>query len=212
MSFLKSIFSKEKVQRAVTSVSDLRVKDMIVLTDSFALPENLRNQQFQVTAINTYEFEHQNQLEWVLSGPSNIELFLSLEVDDTTELKISLKIEHEDVESLFDLEQFSTLFDAPGNAELTRLKDTEHTANWTDGFYSQYLFCKVGYFHRKDHRTESLSQYEGKGSGEQFELYTLYNESQSHGIDVEVWDDGDTDVFLNLYRPLTDIVDMYPGS
>lgn len=212
MSFLKSIFSKEKVQRAVTSVSDLRVNDMIVLTDSFALPENLRNQQFQVTAINTYEFEHHNQLEWVLSGPSNIELFLSLEIDDTTELKISLKIEHEDVESLFDLDQFSTIFDESITAELARLNDTAHTSNWTDDNYRQYIFCRVGYFHRKDHRTENLSQFEGKGSGEQFELYTLYNESQSHGIDVEVWDDGDTDVFLNLYRPLTDIVDMYPGS
>ncbi len=212
MSFLKNIFSKEKPQRAVTSVSDLRVKDMIVLTDSFALPENLRNQQFQVTAINTYEFEHQNQLEWVLSGPSNIELFLTLEVDDISELKISLKIEHEDVESLFDLDQFATIFDEPGNAELERKQDTSHTENWTDPNYRQYLFAKVGYFHRKDHRTENLSQYEGKGSGEQFELYTLYNEGQDRGIDVEVWDDGDTDVFLNLYRPITDIVDMYPGS
>lgn len=212
MSFLKRIFSKEKPQRAVTSISDLRVNDMIVLTDSFALPENLRNQQFQVSAINTYEYEHQNQLEWVLIGPSNIELFLTLEIDDVSELKISLKIEHEDVETLFDLDQFSTIFDEPGNAELDKLADTAKTQNWTDSHYRQYLFGKVGYFHRKDHRHESLSQYEGKGSGEQFELYTLFNEDQSRGIDVEVWDDGDTDVCLNLYRPLTDIIDMYPGS
>lgn len=212
MSFFKNIFSKEEPQRAVKSVSDLRIHDMIVLTDSFALPENLRNQQFQVTAINTYEFENKNQLEWVLQGPSNIELFLSLEVDDVTELKISLKIEHEDVESLFDLDQFSTLFDEPGNTELSRQQDTNHTNGWTDEFYKQYLFGKVGFFHRKDHRTQALSAYEGKDSGEQFELYTLYNDEQSKGIDVEVWDDGDTDVFVNLYRPLTDIVDMYPGS
>ncbi|WP_286262808.1 hypothetical protein [Thalassotalea atypica] len=212
MSFLKSIFSKEKPQRAVKSVSDLRVNDMIVLTDSFALPENLRNQQFQVTSINTYEFEHKNQLEWVLTGPSNIELFLSLEVDDTTELKISLKVEHEDVENLFDLDQFSTVFNEPGHAELVFQSDTPKTQGWTDNHYRQHVFAKVGYFHRKDHRSESLSKYEGNGAGEQFELYTLYNEHQSHGVDIEVWNDGDTDVFLILYRPLTDIVDMYPGS
>ncbi len=212
MSFLKSIFSKEKPQRAVKSVNDLRINDMIVLTDSFALPEHLRNQQFQVTAINTYEFEHQNQIEWVLAGPSNIELYLGLEVDDVSELKISLKIEHEDVESLFDLDQFSTVFDEPGDARLQKQEDTTHTSGWTDEEYTQYLFAKVGYFHRKDHRKEQLSAYEGKGSGEQFELYTLYNAEQTKGIDIEVWDDGDTDVFLNLYRPLTDIIDMYPGS
>ena len=70
----------------------------------------------------------------------------------------------------------------------------------------------MGYFHRKDHRSENISAYEDKDSGEQLELYSLYNEDQSKGIDIEVWQDGDTDVFLTLFRPLTDIVDMYSAS
>lgn len=212
MSFLKNVFGKKETQRAVTSVKDLQIKDMISLTDSFGIPECLRNQQFQVTAINSYEFEHSTQTEWVLSGNSDFELFLTLEVDDKTYLKFSLKIEHHDVETLFDLDQFSTLFDEPGNAELTRQSDNDFTTGWSDAYYRQYLFAKVGFFHRKDNRSQNLSPYQGSDAGEQFELYTLFNEEQSKGIDVEVWDDGDTDVFLTLYRPLTDIVDMYPGS
>lgn len=212
MSFIKKLFGNEPKQRAVTKVQDLQLNDMISMSDSFGLPSLLRDQQFQVTAINCYEFEHRTQTEWVLSGQSDVELFLSLEADDKTYLKFSLKIEHHDVEALFDLDQFSTLFEHPGNATLNRIGDNSHTQDWSDEYYQQQAFANIGYFHRKDNRSQQISQYEGSDAGEQFELYTLYNEAETKGIDVEVWQDGDTDVFLTLFRPTTDIVDMYPGS
>jgi len=212
MSFLKKMFGKEEKQRTLSSARDLNTGDIIVLTDSFALPESLRTQQFQVTAVNSYEYENVTQTEWTLTGNNDLEIFLSLDVDDKTYLKFALKIEHQDVESLFDLDEFSTLFDEPGQAFLNRLNDNDKTASWTSEQYQQSVFAKVGYFHRKDHRSETLSPYEGKGSGEQFEMYQLLDQDQSRGIEVEVWDDGDTDVFLSIYRPLTDIIDMYPGS
>lgn len=213
MSFFKKIFNKEaQTQRKLTHVNQLLVGDIIVLTDSFALPQALRAQQFQVTAVNSYEYEHNTQTEWALQGADELALFLSLEIDDTTELKFSLKIEHDDVESLFDLDSFSQIFDEPGQAFLNRQGDNDTTSMWSSEQYQQSIFAKVGYFHRKDHRSEALSAYEGEGSGEQLELYTLYNEDQSKGLDVEVWQDGDTDVFLTLFRPLSDIIDMYSAS
>ncbi len=213
MSFFKKIFNKsENEPRKLSQVNQLLTGDIIVLTDSFALPESLRGQQFQVKAINTYEFENNNQIEWALQGENNNEIFLSLEVDDVTELKFSLKIQHEDVESLFDLDNFSELFDEPGEAFLNKKTDTKLTNAWSSEQYQQSTFAKVGYFHRKDYRSEKLSSYDGKDSGEQFEQYRLYNEDQSKGIDVEVWQDGDTEVCLTLFRPLSDIIDMYPAS
>lgn len=213
MSFFKNVFSKSKqAPRKLSDVSQLLVGDIIVLTDSFALPESLRNQQLQVASVNTYEFEQNNQIEWTLQGANNRLLFLSLEVDDSTELKFSIKLEREDVETLFNLDDFSTIFDEPGQAFLTRQIDNDYTKQWSDEEYQQSTFAKVGFFHHKDHRSENLSAYEGKDSGEQFEQYCLYNKDQSKGIDVEVWQDGDTEVFLMLFRPLTDIIDMYPGS
>ena len=213
MNFLKKIFNKSANEpRKLTQVNQLLVGDIIVLTDSFALPESLRGQEFQVKAINSYEFEHQVQTEWALIGTNNLEVFLSLEVDDITELKLSLKIQHQDVETLFDLARFSEIFDEPGQAFLDKKEDSSITAMWTSEQYQQSVFAKVGFFHRKDHRSESLSAYEGKDSGEQFELYSLFNEDQSKGLDIEVWQDGDTEVCLTLFRPLSDITDMYPGS
>ena len=215
MSFFKNIFNKKSnksEQRKLTQVNQLLVGDIIVLTDSFALPEMLRGQQLQVTAVNSYEYEQSTQSEWTLQGSDDLLLFLSLDVDDTTELKFALKIEPDEVETLFDLDRFSEIFDEPGQAFLDRKVDNKRTTSWSSEQYQQSTFAKVGYFHRKDHRSDNISAYEGKGSGEQFELYALYNEDQSKGIDIEVWQDGDTDVFLTLFRPLTDIIDMYSAS
>ena len=212
MSFFKRIFNKQEDERTVNSADELKVKDIIVLTDSFALPESLRTQQFQVSAINCYEFENDTQTEWVLQGENNLELYLTIEKDDQTYLKFSLKIQHQDIESLFDLDAFATIFDEPGQAFLDKQADSSLTTGWSSLQYQQHTFAKVGYFHRKDNRNESLSSYEGKEAGEQFELYSLLDEEQARGIDVEVWQDGDTDVFITLYRPTTDITDIYPGS
>ena len=213
MSFLKKIFNKETPQRKLTDVKQLKLNDIIVLTDSFGLPETLRNQQFQVTAVNTYEYEHKNELEWVLTGTSsNDELFLALDIDDKTYLKFSYKLAHDDVEQVFDLDEFSEIFDEPGRAFLTAKNEHNIPSQWLSEQYQQQIFAQVGYFHRKDHRSENISAYQGKDAGEQLELYVLFDQDQSRGIDVEVWSDGDTDVFLTLYRPTTDIVDMFPGS
>jgi hypothetical protein len=212
MSFLKRLFKKQADERQVNSAEELKIKDIIVLTDSFALPEALRTQQFQVSAINCYEFESNTQTEWVLQGDNNLELYLTIEKDDQTYLKFALKIQHQDIESLFDLDEFATVFDEPGEAFLERKADSSLTSGWSSSQYQQQVFSKVGYFHRKDNRTESLSAYEGNEAGEQFELYSLLDEEQSRGIDIEVWQEGDTDLFITLYRPTSDIVDIFPGS
>ncbi|OKY25063.1 hypothetical protein [Thalassotalea sp. PP2-459] len=213
MSLFKNIFSKDKpAPRKITQVNDLITGDIIQLTDSFALPEILREQQFEVSAVNSYEFEHQTETEWVLTGNSDHQLFLSLDIDDVVYLKFAIKIEHNDVETLFDLDQFSLLFEEPGNATLDRIADNDNTSQWSDQQYHQRIFAQIGYFHRKDHRSESLSPFEGKEAGEQLERYQLLNQDEDKGIEAEVWTDGDTDIFLTLYRPTTDIIDMYPGS
>lgn len=212
MSFFKRLFSKPQQQRKLTSVKQLEVDDIIVLSDSFGLPESLRTKQFQVSAISSYEYETKTQTEWVLSGDNDTEIFLTLDIDDKTYLKFALKISPSIVETLFDLDAFGAIFESPGEAFLERVSEHEQTSLWSSEQYQQDTFANVGYFHRKDHRKDQLSPYQGKDSGEQFDLYALHDSEQSRGVEIEVWSDGDTDVFLTLYRPVSDITDMFPGS
>lgn len=213
MSFLKNLFKKDKAEpRSLSHPNELQVKDIIVFSDSFALPEQIRAQQFQVSAINSYEFEHKTTTEWVLEGSSDYQIYLSLDVDDKTYLCLSLKISDSEVEQLFDLDEFSKIFDQPGNAEFDKLTDTPTSQGWTAEAYRQQKFAQMGYFHRKDLRNKKASQYEGEDAGEQFEFYGLIGNDSTYSLHLEVWEDGDTDVFLNCYRPLTDIIDYYPGS
>lgn len=213
MGFFKNIFkNKNEEQRKLTHTSELKVNDIILLSDSFGLPEVLRGQELQVSAINSYEYENKVDTEWVLQGSNNIQIYLTLDIDDETYLKFSLKIQHSDVETLFDLDEFSKIFDDTEHTFLEKQQDTAQTSSWSSQEYLQQTYAQVGYFHRKDNRVESLSAYEGKDSGEQFELYALFDKDETRGIDIEVWQDGDTEVFLTLFRPTTDIKDMYPGS
>lgn len=69
MNFFKKIFNKSTTEpRKLSHVNQLLIGDIIVLNDSFALPESLRGQQFQVKAVNSYEFEDKVQTEWALAG------------------------------------------------------------------------------------------------------------------------------------------------
>lgn len=206
------MFKKDQpAPRQLNHPQQLQIKDIIVFSDSFALPEQLRDKQYEVTAINCYEFEHKLVTEWVLKGNNNVEIYLSLDIDDKTYLKLSLKISEQQVEQLFNLDQFSEIFDEPGRAFLDRKTDTEQTAGWTCEQYRQTHFAQVGYFHRRDHRLTKPSQYEGETAGEPLEFFSLEGNEDQYSIDLEVWADGDTDVFVNCFRPVTDIIDYYPG-
>ncbi|GLX84428.1 hypothetical protein tloyanaT_06800 [Thalassotalea loyana] len=211
MSFLKKLFSNEKPARQLTQANQLKIKDIIVLSDSFALPEQLRKQQLEVVEINSYEFEHRTDTEWVLMGTSGEKIYMTLDADDKSCLKFSYEIERDDVEAIFDLDQFALIFDEDP-CELNTMNKDPELGQWLDDHYHRQAYAQVGYFHRKDHRSQAISSYQGKDSGEQFEQYSLYNDDESKGIDIEVWQDGDTDVFLTLFRPASDIKDMFPGS
>lgn len=217
MGFFNNIFGKKvPPQRKIDHPSQLNVGDMISIDNSFALPVQLRGQQLRVEAINTYEFERSQQAEWVLKGHGNDTIFLSLEEDDDTYLAFSLKISRSQVEQIFDLEQFSTLFDEPGHANLQTQELSADISNqleqWLGKQYHQVTFAAFGYFHREDYRGLKPPQDASGATGTPFEYYLLLDNDESHAVEVEVYDGGSTDVVLTLYRPLTDIRDYWPAK
>ncbi|MDR8522438.1 hypothetical protein [Shewanella fidelis] len=216
MGFLSSLFGKKEApKRQLDHPSKLNKGDMISLDDSFALPPQLRGQQLRVEAVNTYEYQRKQQTEWVLKGHGNDTIFLSLDEDDETYLGLSIKLNRGLVEALFDLDQFSEIFEESGKAQLTTntlTADLEDYEQWLSPHYHQVSAADFGYFHRQDYRGQRPPQDADGATGDAFEAYQLLDDDEDKAIDVEVYEGGDTDVMLTIYRPLSDIRDYWPGA
>ncbi|GIU37038.1 hypothetical protein TUM3794_07120 [Shewanella colwelliana] len=214
MGFLKGLFGKkEQPKRQLSHPNHLLKGDMISLDDSFALPPQLRGQQLRVEAVNTYEFERKQLIEWVLKGHGNDTLFLSLDEDDETYLAFSLKIPRNLVEQIFDLEQFSDIFEEDVQANLTvQPSIPEQLEQWLGKQYHQINFAQFGYFHREDYRNQRPPQDAEGATGDAFESYLLLDDKERYALDIEVYEGGETDVMLTLYRPLSDIREYWPGQ
>jgi len=217
MGFLSSLFGKKEApKRLLDHPSKLLKGDMITLDDSFALPAQLRGQQLKVEAIHTYEYQRSQQCEYLLRGHSDNAIYMSYVVEDEAYLSFSIKISRAVVEQLFDLDAFAEIFEEPGKANLTPESLPEELAEtfsqWLADDYHQVEFAGFGYFHREDYRNQKPPQDENGARGEAFESYSLINSQETLAVDIEVYDGGDTEVMLTLYRPLTDIREYWPAS
>ncbi|MBM7071289.1 hypothetical protein JQC92_04435 [Shewanella sp. 202IG2-18] len=214
MGFFKSLFSKteEVTSRELTQPDDLIIGDMITLDDSFALPSQLKGKQLKVEAVNTYEYEHRRVTEWQLKGIDNQAIFLTLDKDDEVYLALSIKVSRDKVEQLFDMESFSQIFEEPGEAELSVIENhpIKELSQWLGQHYRQTSFADFGYYHPKDYRKSRPSQSENENQGDPFESYQLMDDTESYALDIEVYEGGETEVSLVLYRPVTDIREYWP--
>ena len=216
MGFFTGLFGKkEPPKRQLDHPSHLIEGDMISVDDSFALPPQLRGQQLRVESVNTYEYQRSQKAEWILKGNGQETLFLSLNEDDETYLAFSIKVQRDQIEQIFDLEHFSAIFEEDEQAHLiTQTLSGELSSqfeHWLGKEYHQINFAQFGYFHREDYRGKKPPQDEDS-HGEQFESYLLLDNEEKFAIDVEVYDGGETDVMLTLYRPLSDIRDYWPSK
>jgi hypothetical protein len=207
----KAIFSKDDNTeiRNLTHPRDLTIGDIIKFQ---YLPQaELSNRQFEVSTINTYDFEDRALTEFVLKSHNKNSIYLIVdETGDEPFLAISKKIQRTDVEQLFDLDEFSEIFDNEDHTVLNRLNEPEGLQNWTAKKYRQEIYAEGGYFHKGDFRNKTIP--EDENAGDNFEYYLAIDDSREFVIEAEVYDDGETDVILTLRRPISDIDEMWPAN
>lgn len=210
--FSKFFKKKQPEVRQLNHPRDLNSGDMVQLIDSFALPPELKGQTLRVAAINTYQYQYENEFELVLKGDSNRSIFLLVENDDGEEwANFSIKIQRQDVDDLFGLDQFAGVFDSEALVTIKRINEAKGFERWTGDSYTQSSQPSNGYFYEKDYRHQSIPEYTEDG-GEPVECITLSAPDDDFSINIEIWEDGETDVSLTISRPLTDIIDLFPGS
>lgn len=209
-SFFKS--KKSTPERQLNDASQLKTGDMLQVIDSFAYPSWLKGQMLKVADVQTYQYERSSDTEFVLETDSGQVVFLQIEKEDGEQwANFSIKIQREDVDAIFTLDEFARIFD---EEDLTHLLTNEKPSQFSQFLADEYKQTEdpyVAYFHKQDYRNLALPRYESE-SGEPCEMITLMSPQESHSLNIEIWDGGETEVSLTLTRPMTDIVDLFPGS
>ncbi|ABM02052.1 conserved hypothetical protein [Psychromonas ingrahamii 37] len=211
MSFFKSLFAKKQPlpTRSLNHPSELQAGDIFSFGDSFALPKAMRKQQLEVSEINTIEFKHEHYIQVVGRGMHPQPVYISFPKNPQKLIKYSLLLTRKDVGELFDLEDFSNIFEAPGNACLKPVTFEHPYAELVAAQYIQQDFMTTGYFHQEDYRDSTPPQFNEERHGREFEFYSLAGDQEQRFIEIFIFENGDTDVYLSFLRPANEITELW---
>ncbi|MCG7562606.1 DUF4178 domain-containing protein [Pseudoalteromonas sp. McH1-42] len=204
--------SKKAPERQLDHARDLRVGDMLTVIDSFAYPDWLKGQTLKVIAVQTYQYQHSADYEFVLESESGRAVFLQIEQDDGEEFaNFSVKIQRDDVDAIFTLDEFARIFDEEFLTQLETHTKPAAFERFLGQSYQQSEAPYVAYYYEQDYRGQTLPRYQDE-SGAVCEVIELISSDEKHSINIEVWDGGETEVSLTITRPLSDIVELFPGA
>lgn len=204
--------SKKTPERQLDHAKDLKVGDMLTIIDSFAYPSWLKGKTLKVIGVQTYQYERSAEYEFVLESDSGKVTFLQIEQSDGEEYaNFSIKIQREDVDAIFSLDEFARIFDEESLTHINTQATPEPLERFLGKSYQQSEAPYVCYFYDSDYRDRTLPRYQDE-SGEACEVIELISSDEKYAINIEVWDGGETDVSLTMCRPLSDIIDLFPGA
>jgi len=211
MSFFKSLFSKKQplATRTLNHASELQQSDIFTFGDSFALPQAMRKMQLQVSDIKTLEFKHEHYAQVIAQGSGDKLVYLSFPANPQKLIKLSLLLPREDVEALFDMDAFSEIFEPPGKARLRPITQNHHYAYMLADEYIQQDFMTTGYIHQQDYRGSTPPQFTENKHGQEFEFYSLQGGQEKRFIEIFIFENGDTDVYLSFLRPANEIAELW---
>ena len=211
--FVKALWSRRKKDpesRQLDHPRDLLEGDLVNISDSYALPAQLRGGSFKVVAVSTYQFEYEFETNFSLEGQDDYRLDLLVEKEDGRErAALSLSINRDAVEQLFDPDQFAEVFEEDMQTVLELQNEPDELTGWTAPSYRKQACAERGYFYEQDYR--GAAPPDDEGEGEPFDYYCMVSDDGNYAVEIEVWGGGETDVVLTIYRPLTDIKELWPG-
>ena len=195
--------------RVISSPDQLNVNDIIVFKYRTELPKSLREQSLTVVSICGYEYESGVNKEISLKDQHGNIIYMSFENEDGKQtICLSLKIPREKVLTLFNEDVFSDLFEDV-QVELDVQQDVPEYEGWYAPKYIQIIKNATAYFYDRDPGKENLTE---ANDGKELIYHECESPDENFGVNVEVWSDGDTDVFLQVYIDGGVIEEMYPHA
>lgn len=211
---LKEWFGKKKESpRQLKSVNDLIVDDYIELKPRSCLPDCLQGATLAITGLASYEYSGTIAVEFEATLTNGEVVYLSPERDDgELEICFSIKIPRKTVLTLFNENDFAQLWEDEFPTLEANLADINGLEGWLTEAYSQSVKYGVAYYHQKDLRRQRPSQFTDDSSEELQYHECEGGEEGEYGINVEVWADGSTDVYLTVTCPAEVVQEYYPSG
>ena len=215
-SLIKS-FKKQEAIKELTSPEQLSKGDMLRFVDSFALPDSLRGETFQVQKVATYFYTDNPSPQFVIKSGNSAPLYLSIQDFDGEELVVvSRKLKNKEVDSLFGWDKLREAMKDEDSREIVanqQMGSDSDSDRWIVNWAADSYSCRVsggatGHYFGSDMR-QSVGVPAG---GEAFKYFEYYTPDEGKSLEVEVWEGDEIEVCLGLIRPMMDVVELWKKS
>jgi hypothetical protein len=173
-----------------------------VVVFSFLDRKELSGRRFEIAGESRYAFGGATAAEYLLRGEKGEPLWLAAETEDGEEyVAVSRKLRRKDVAEIWGEGQIAAVLEEGFGARLESRYVPESLAGWVAASY---------------HKAEDASSgtcYEGASfsEGAALDYYLLEDAEEEHAVEIEVYESGETEIFLTLYLPRSAIAECWPG-
>ena len=200
----------DQEQRKVNHPNDLQIGDMIDFKPRSIIPPELHNVTLTVKSIHTYQYSERTVTEFMLETDTGKISMCCADYDDGEWITIGKVISRPKVLDLFNADDFALLFDPDEYADLQVNKIDESLEGWVANSYHQSKQSSSGYFYDHDRRNRGISKF--MDDSEEFMLIESEGSPDDYSISVEIWENGETDVYLEVSFPVSHIENYWPSE
>jgi len=188
---------KKKDARSVTKFSDLGVGDLVVFKAREALPFGVSDETLTVERVGTYDYSRSLVSDFTLTHDSGLRITASYD-DDEDMITLALKLKRSQVLSVFDGEDFGYIFENEGDYILESQTEniSDELTPWVCQSYTPALIAGSAYYYETDKRAAGISGDEDESTN--FIYYELEGDNEFNSLSIEVWPDGETDVYCEI--------------
>ncbi len=215
MSFFKSIFSSETDEppaRRLEHPKNLQVGDIAKF--GFAAQAAISNQSFVIEDVHSYDLGGEQKRKTVFTTENSDGCLLRLAVVKERQqerLEVAIPLLPDDVQQIFDMDAFIDLLDPETGTHhvLERIAEAEEFDGWVAPVYRQEQGHNA-YFYEQDYRGLSLPEDADEGTA--FSYYLLMSDDRNYALEVQVFDGGQTEVYLLVYLAPEKIEELWPAK
>jgi len=215
VSFFKSIFSSEADEppaRRLEHPKNLQVGDIAKF--GFAAQAAISNQSFVIEDVHSYDLGGEQKRKTVFTTENSDGCLLRLAAVKERQqerLEIAIPLLPDDVQQIFDMDAFIDLLDPETGTHhvLERIAEVEEFDGWVAPVYRQEQGHNA-YFYEKDYRGLSLPKDADEGTA--FSYYLLVSDDRDYALEVQVFDGGQTEVYLLAYLAPEKIEELWPAK